>query len=130
MDFTQNMGTAEQVDVNVLGQQYNAIASVLAEAYLARKEKPSIKEMLSVIGQPYTEGKLYVGHIQALQRLLKEEYEVMGLDYVNEVNKHGEPFQIGKLTSYERQVLTNKLRNVVSYTNQVRLIQESHNKVA
>ena len=130
MNDENNVQVTQAIDTELLGQQFNKIATILADAYITRKNKPSVEEMFRVLGYSYEQGKLYVAHIQALQKLLIEEYEVMGLDLASEIIKNGEKFEVGKLSKYEAKVLTNKLQNVICLINQIKYIQEKRQETA
>ncbi len=124
MDFQNKNDMLELAD---LGEKANVIASVLADSYIEKKNLPKVEELLEELNQPYQKGKLYVAHVVALQSMLKEEFEVIGINLEEFVNKNGEVFTPGKLSNYESKVLLNKLDNVTWYTNLIRKIKEGTN---
>lgn len=106
-------------DREKLNKDLDTMLIFLAEAYVDRCKMPKIPDVLREVGVTYEKNKVYGAHIQAVQRLLIDEFKIMGFDLVKEVEKHNEKFEIGKISKYEKDILINKIENLACYTNKI-----------
>ncbi len=110
---------------NNISKQFDSMLILLAEGYIDKCKMPKVPELLQEVGVTYEKNKLYGAHIQAIQRLLIDEFKVMGLDLIKEVEKHNEKFEFGKFSKYENDILVNKIENLVFYTNKIMEYKET-----
>jgi hypothetical protein len=116
----------DSVDINVeeFNEDLATVATVLADAYIKRCGKPSVEDLFKEEGTEFVPGKLYSAHVKALQIMLKDEYKLLGLDLVAEVEKNGEKFVLGQFSKYETKIIVNKSITAGCLIDRVREIKE------
>ena len=105
-------------------KEFGAMASVLADGYIIRNNKPSVEALLKNEGAEYVPGKLYAAHVKAIQMLMMEEFKLIGLDLVKEVEKRGEQFVLGQLSKYENAIVVNKVATLGCVVERIRELKE------
>lgn len=116
------------IDKTELDRNFNFMSILLAEAYIDRNKMPKVSELVAASGNEYHEGQVYGAHIQALQKMLIEEFKIMGLDLNTEIEKHGEKFEIGKFSNYENNIILNKLESLGYFANKLIEYKEKNKK--
>ena len=116
------------IDKTELDRNFNFMSILLAEAYIDRNKMPKVSEFVAASGNEYHEGQVYGAHIQALQKMLIEEFKIMGLDLSTEIEKHGEKFEIGKFSNYENNIILNKLESLGYFANKLIEYKEKNKK--
>ena len=92
-----------------LEQRYNQIAILIADAYIEQIGLPKVEDLLKEEGAEFKENQLYAAHLQAIQKMFQDEFKIMGLDLVSEVEKNNETFILGQLSNYEEAILRNRI---------------------
>ena len=110
------MNDNTEFNANEIEGMYLMVLSTLADAYLQKIGAESVEESLAKEGKTYVPGKeLYGSQAMALKELLNEEMKIMGLSLPDEVAKHGETFEKTSFSSYENELLKNKVSNLTFF---------------
>ena len=113
------MNNNVNADQATLDNAFDKMIILLGESYIDRCGMPKVADIVKEGGVEYEKGKVYGAHIQAVQRLLIDEFKVMGLNLVTEIEKHNEKFEIGKFSKYENDIVVNKIGNLGFFVDKV-----------